>query len=119
MRTPVGFRLRQRRRERGIRQTALAAELGISPSYLNLIEHGKRHVAGALLRKAAEALDLDVGELTGQGTSRLVQDLTEVTADPLLSDLGLDQGGAFAYFGLGYTHRFDTPFGSTPFVTLE
>jgi len=33
--------------------------------------------------------------------------------------IGLDQGGAIAYFGLGYTRRFDTPFGQTPFVTLE
>ena len=33
--------------------------------------------------------------------------------------IGLDEGGAIAYFGLGYTRRFDTPFGQTPFVTLE
>jgi len=34
-------------------------------------------------------------------------------------DLGLDKGGAVAYFGLGYTYRFNTPLGSSPFVTLE
>ncbi len=33
--------------------------------------------------------------------------------------IGLDEGGAIGYFGLGYTRRFDTPFGQTPFVTLE
>ncbi|MBV8757893.1 MAG: hypothetical protein JO257_11470 [Deltaproteobacteria bacterium] len=33
--------------------------------------------------------------------------------------IGLDAGGAIGYFGLGYTRRFDTPFGQTPFVTLE
>ena len=32
---------------------------------------------------------------------------------------GLDTGGAAAYLGLGYTYRFDTPFGSAPFVMLE
>ena len=32
---------------------------------------------------------------------------------------GLDKGGATAYFSLGYTYRFRTPFGSSPFVTLE
>lgn len=31
---------------------------------------------------------------------------------------GLDKGGAAAYLGFGYTYRFDTPFGSSPFVTL-
>ncbi len=33
--------------------------------------------------------------------------------------IGLDKGGAFAYFGIGYTYRFNTPFGAAPFVTLE
>ena len=32
---------------------------------------------------------------------------------------GLDKGGAAGYFGVGYTYRFNTPFGSSPFVTLE
>lgn len=32
---------------------------------------------------------------------------------------GLDAGGAVGYGGLGYTYRFDTPFGSAPFVQLE
>ena len=32
---------------------------------------------------------------------------------------GLDKGGAAGYFSLGYTYRFSTPFGSSPFVTLE
>ncbi|HEY5924822.1 MAG TPA: hypothetical protein VIV11_24245 [Kofleriaceae bacterium] len=34
-------------------------------------------------------------------------------------DWGLDKGGAAGYFGIGYTYRFNTPFGSAPFVTLE
>jgi hypothetical protein len=33
--------------------------------------------------------------------------------------VGLDQGGAFGYLGIGYTYRFNTPLGSSPFVTLE
>ncbi len=32
---------------------------------------------------------------------------------------GLDKGGGYGYFGVGYTHRFSTPIGSSPFVTLE
>ena len=31
----------------------------------------------------------------------------------------LDKGGATAYAGLGYTYRFNTPLGASPFVTLE
>jgi hypothetical protein len=32
---------------------------------------------------------------------------------------GLDVSGGYGYFGIGYTHRFSTPLGSSPFVTLE
>jgi hypothetical protein len=32
---------------------------------------------------------------------------------------GLDKGGAAGYVGIGYTYRFRTPLGSSPFITLE
>lgn len=89
-----GFRLRQKRREQGITQAALAAQVGISASYLNLIEHAKRDVAGALLRRLADALGLELSELTGQEEVRLTQDLADVAADPGLRDLRLDEPGA-------------------------
>ena len=53
-----GTRIRQYRRDMGVTQAALARKVGISPSYLNLIEWNKRPIAGTLLRKIAEALDL-------------------------------------------------------------
>ena len=34
-------------------------------------------------------------------------------------EVGLDRGGVAGYVGLGYTYRFNTPLGSSPFVTLE
>jgi tetratricopeptide (TPR) repeat protein len=37
--------------------------------------------------------------------------------DPV--DFGLDKGSSAFYLGLGYTYRFDTPFGQAPFITLE
>jgi len=36
-----------------------------------------------------------------------------------IAQAGLDRGGAVGYLGLGYTYRFNTPLGSTPFVVLE
>ena len=36
-----------------------------------------------------------------------------------VAEAGLDRGGATGYLGLGYTYRFNTPLGSTPFVILE
>jgi len=65
-RLPTGIRLRERRQERGLRQAELAASVGISPSYLNLIEHGRRRIAGKLLADLARALDLDPAAL-GEG----------------------------------------------------
>lgn len=53
------------------------------------------------------------------GYTKVFASPSDPNAGPPADEIGLDQGGAFAYFGLGYTHRFDTPFGSTPFVTLE
>ncbi|TAG27321.1 MAG: XRE family transcriptional regulator, partial [Rhodobacterales bacterium] len=55
----TGNRLRERRLANGIRQADLAAMVGISASYLNLIEHDRRKVHGALLARLADALGFD------------------------------------------------------------
>ena len=44
-------------------QQALAARLGISASYLNLIEHDQRSVTASLLIKLAEVLRVDLAAL--------------------------------------------------------
>src|SRR3546814_1189863 len=51
----------------------------------------KRAVAGALLRRITELLDLDPETLTGHTEQRLIDDLTELAAEPLLSDLGIER----------------------------
>ena len=68
----------------------MAREVGISPSYLNLIERNKRDVGGAVLLRIAAALGLDIGELTGEAEHRLVADVAEAFADPVLAPLGFD-----------------------------
>jgi len=35
------------------------------------------------------------------------------------AEQGLDKGGGVGYLGVGYTYRFNTPFGQAPFVTLD
>jgi hypothetical protein len=35
------------------------------------------------------------------------------------AEWGLDKGGAVGYLSIGYTYRFNTPLGRSPFVTLE
>ena len=80
----AGPRIRRARMELGITQAAMAAELGISPSYLNLIERNQRPLTAQVLLKLAARYDLDLGELQGSGGSEL-GGLREAFADPLLS----------------------------------
>ena len=61
----VGPKIRERRRQLGVTQAALSATLGISASYLNLIEGGKRNIGGSLLKRIADALGLAVDDLDG------------------------------------------------------
>ena len=73
-----GTRIRQYRREAGMTQAALARTVGISPSYLNLIEWNKRPIAGTLLRKIAETLDVTLDDLGSMAEERLRAELVEM-----------------------------------------
>jgi transcriptional regulator with XRE-family HTH domain len=83
-RTVIGRTVRRLRSERDLSQQALAARLGISSSYLNLIEHDQRAVTASLLIKLAETLHVDLGELSGSQERRLELGLREAFSDPLL-----------------------------------
>src|SRR5690606_39953093 len=53
----LGARLKRFRRELGITQTRMAEDLGVSPSYLNLLERNQRPVTAQVLLRLAEAYD--------------------------------------------------------------
>lgn len=89
--TPVGHRVRSQRQQLGLTQSGLARRVGISPSYLNLIEHNRRSIGGALLRRVAEALEIDVQSLSGAEEARLAADLAEVLADPVVAGTPIPQ----------------------------
>ncbi len=83
-RAMIGRTVRRLRQESGLTQQALAARLGISASYLNLIEHEQRAVTAALFIKLAEALQVDLAALSGTQERQVEAGLREVFADPLL-----------------------------------
>ena len=87
MRAPIGFRISNRRKSLKISQASLARSLGISASYLNLIENNKRDIGGALLNRVAAQLDIDIEELAGRTEQKLLQDLEEAFADPMVESL--------------------------------
>src|SRR5919112_5027832 len=84
----IGRTVRRLRQEKGLAQQALAARLGISASYLNLIEHDQRAVTATLLIKLTETLQVDIAALSGMREKAIETGLREVMSDPLL---GLDQ----------------------------
>ena len=76
-RVQIGRTVRRLRTERNLSQQALANRLGISASYLNLIEHDQRAVSGTLLIKLAEIFHLDLATLSGSQERRLEIGLRE------------------------------------------
>jgi predicted transcriptional regulator/transcriptional regulator with XRE-family HTH domain len=85
----LGARMKRLRRELGITQTRMAEDLGVSPSYLNLLERNQRPVTAQVLLRLAEAYDLDLKTLSGDPDGGAASGLSEVFADQLFRDLGL------------------------------
>lgn len=77
----AGLRIRERRRSLGLSQTALAQRAEISPSYLNLIEHNKRGIAGKVLLALARELDLPPSALSKEAELSLIGELRQAAAD--------------------------------------
>ncbi|MEM9576595.1 MAG: short-chain fatty acyl-CoA regulator family protein [Pseudomonadota bacterium] len=73
----TGSRIRERRSVAGMRQADLARTLGISPSYLNLIEHNRRRIGGKLLLDIARVLGVEPSVLTEGAEAALIATLRE------------------------------------------
>lgn len=85
----AGSRVRRVRLARGLTQTRMASDLGVSVSYLNLIERDQRPLSASFLLRLASTYDLDLKVLTGDHDGALADGLTPLFAGPLLSDLGI------------------------------
>jgi predicted transcriptional regulator/transcriptional regulator with XRE-family HTH domain len=85
----LGAKVRVLRRSRKMTQVQLAEMLGISASYLNLIEHDKRPLSAALLIKLSETFDVDVRSFAKDEDQQLRSDLMEIFADPIFDGIGL------------------------------
>ena len=80
----VGPRIRRIRNGKGLTQTAMAESLGISPSYLNLIERNQRPLTVQLLLKLAAVHDVEPEDLQVEAAGSIAA-LRDVFADPLLT----------------------------------
>ncbi len=85
----LGSRIRALRRSEGLNQARMAERLGISASYLNLIEHNQRPLSAQVLLRLAQEFHLDLKAFGGGEDERLVADLLEVFGDRMFERLGL------------------------------
>lgn len=76
----TGTRIRERRTLIGMKQADLARAVGVSPAYLNLIEHNRRRVGEALLAALAAALGVEAAALAEGAESALFEVLREAAA---------------------------------------
>ena len=79
----AGHRLRRLRRELSLTQMQMADDLGISTSYLNLVERNQRPLCAQLLLRLAGSYDINLKELSGDDESLAAASLKEVFSDPL------------------------------------
>lgn len=79
----LGHKLRRLRQDQGLTQAALAEQLAISPSYLNLIERNQRQVTIELLLKLGRLFDIDIQAFAEDDAARLSAELGEVFGDSL------------------------------------
>ncbi len=75
----TGNRIRERRLVLGLKQADLAAGVGISASYLNLIEHNRRRIGGKLLVAIARALGVEPAQLS-EGADATLYDALQSAA---------------------------------------
>ncbi|MFN3591389.1 MAG: short-chain fatty acyl-CoA regulator family protein [Thermaurantiacus sp.] len=71
----AGARLKRLRLSLGLTQTRMAADLGVSVSYLNLLERNQRPLSAAVLLRLAATYDIDVRTLSAPEDAGLVEDL--------------------------------------------
>jgi XRE family transcriptional regulator, fatty acid utilization regulator len=114
----AGSAVRRVRRREGLTQTAMAAQLGISPSYLNLVERNQRPLSARLLIRLAEAFDFDPRSLRQDEAIGGVDGLRRRLADARFADLSIDRDeivewlSAAPQAALAFARLFDATGGS-------
>jgi predicted transcriptional regulator len=87
----AGAALRRLRKREGLTQSAMAARLAISPSYLNLIERNQRPLSARVVVQVVEQFDFDPRSLREDEAIGGIDGLARRMADERFADLGIDR----------------------------
>ena len=85
----MGPSLRRLRRDRGLTQADMAADLEVSPSYIALLERNHRPLTAEVLLRLAQAYKIDLSALAGDAGSDDMARLQAVLKDPIFADIDL------------------------------
>lgn len=88
--TFIGPHLRRLRMERAETQGAMARALGISASYVNLLENNERSVSVSVLLRLFEAYGVDWREIAEDDGAARLADLRVVMQDPFFAEKPVD-----------------------------
>ncbi len=93
MKKPIfmGPRLKAVRRELGLTQANMAADLAISPSYIALMERNQRPVTAELLLKLAATYRVDIAGLADTDSDETTARLAAALKDPIFADIDLPE----------------------------
>ena len=87
----AGHAVRRLRRGAALTQAAMAEMLGISPSYLNLVEKNQRPLTALVMLRLAEAFDFDPRSLAASEPGGGAEAIRRRLADPMFADLEVDR----------------------------
>jgi transcriptional regulator with XRE-family HTH domain len=88
-----GLKVRQLRQEKGLSFAALSKDTGLSASYLNEIEKGKKYPKTEKIAKLAESLGVSYDWLISLQLSKNLAPVSQLLKSNLLSDLPLEMFG--------------------------
>lgn len=85
----VGPALRRLRRDLGLTQSDMAADLEVSASYIALLERNHRPLSAEVLLRLAQTYKIDMAKLAGSGASDDSARMQTALKDPMFADLDL------------------------------
>lgn len=85
----VGPSLRRLRRDLGLTQADMAADLEVSASYVALLERNHRPLSAEMLLRLAQTYKLDMASLAGDASSDIAARVQTILKDPMFADIDL------------------------------